>query len=225
LSFDVTLDGLPAATKAAVLAALPAGQLTMVRRENAPGSDWQAFPVCTGGDVPTAGGCVLVETLDAAGVPTAGTPDVLRFSNVTQQLATWGVAIVAPIQPCATVASAVPLGAGCGAELTATPPVLGESMTIDVAATTAGAKGLLFASPIGAVPTPFHDCLVDLDLQHLVFIGVFVTDGSGAAHLSAVVPQKPKFCGRQVILQAFVIGGMRPLELEISRGLQLTLGN
>lgn len=46
--------------------------------------------------MPTVDGCVLVETLDANGQPTTGTPAILRFSNVVGHFSTWAVAIVVP---------------------------------------------------------------------------------------------------------------------------------
>ena len=68
----------------------------MATRGDAPDATYQAFPVCTGGQVPTADGCVLSETLDADGNPTTETPEVVRFSGVTGHFSTWGVAIVEP---------------------------------------------------------------------------------------------------------------------------------
>jgi len=68
----------------------------MVTKGDAPGSAFQAFPLCTGGVEPTAGGCVRVETLDALGQPTGGTPARVRFSNVVGHFSTWAVAIVTP---------------------------------------------------------------------------------------------------------------------------------
>lgn len=101
LSFDIDLAQLDAATRTALLNALAAGTATMVTKGDAPGSVFQAFPVCAGGVVPTADGCVLVETFDAQGQPTGGTPAFVRFSNVVGHFSTWAVA---------TVATAVPTG-------------------------------------------------------------------------------------------------------------------
>ena len=66
----------------------------MVTKGDAAGSVYQAFPICSGIDVPTVGGCVRVETFDAAGLPTTGTPAIVRFSNVVGHFSTWAVAIV-----------------------------------------------------------------------------------------------------------------------------------
>ncbi len=94
LSFDIDLAQLDAATQTAILNALAAGTATLVTKGDAVGSVFQAFPVCSGGQTPTAGGCVRVETFDATGQPTSGTPAIVRFSNVVGHFSTWAVAIV-----------------------------------------------------------------------------------------------------------------------------------
>jgi hypothetical protein len=94
LSFDIDLAQLDAATQTALLGALAAGTATLVTKGDAVGSVFQAFPVCSGGQAPTVDGCVRVETFDAAGEPTSGTPAIVRFSNVVGHFSTWAVAIV-----------------------------------------------------------------------------------------------------------------------------------
>ena len=96
ISFDIDLAQLDAATQSALLAALAAGTATMGTKGDAPGSAFQAFPLCAGGVEPTAGGCVRVETFDALGEPTGGPPARVRFSNVVGHFSTWAVAIVTP---------------------------------------------------------------------------------------------------------------------------------
>jgi hypothetical protein len=96
LSFDVSLAGLDAATANAMLAALASGNATLATRGDSPGSQYQAFPICSDGQQPTVGGCVLVQLLDANGQPTTGTPVTVRFSNVVGHFSTWAVAIVTP---------------------------------------------------------------------------------------------------------------------------------
>jgi Tol biopolymer transport system component len=99
LSFDVLLDSLDADARAALLAALDAGTATLVTKGGAAGDTYQAFALCSGGAVPTADGCVLIERLDADGQPTTGTPAIVRFTGVTGHFSTWGVAVVEPIPP------------------------------------------------------------------------------------------------------------------------------
>jgi hypothetical protein len=94
LSFDIDLAQLDVATQTALLGALAAGTATLVTKGDAVGSVFQAFPVCASSETPTAGGCVRVETFDAAGQPTSGTPAIVRFSNVVGHFSTWAVAIV-----------------------------------------------------------------------------------------------------------------------------------
>ena len=96
LTFDILLGGLDASTRTVLLQALANGQATLATQGDAPGSTYQAFPICTAGQTPTVAGCVLVETLGANGQPTAGTPAILRFSNVVGHFSTWAVAIVTP---------------------------------------------------------------------------------------------------------------------------------
>jgi hypothetical protein len=94
LSFDIDLARLDPATQTAILNALAAGTATLVTKGDAVGSVFQAFPVCSGGQTPTVDGCVRVETFDALGQPTSGTPAIVRFSNVVGHFSTWAVAIV-----------------------------------------------------------------------------------------------------------------------------------
>jgi sugar lactone lactonase YvrE len=94
LSFDITVAQLDAATQTALLGALAAGTATLVTKGDAVGSVLQAFPICSGGQTPTVDGCVRVETFDALGQPTSGTPAIVRFSNVVGHFSTWAVAIV-----------------------------------------------------------------------------------------------------------------------------------
>jgi sugar lactone lactonase YvrE len=94
LSFDIVLAQLDADTRTDLLDALDAGTATLVTRGDAIGDSFQAFPLCASAETPTAGGCVQVETFDAGGLPTTGTPARVRFSNVVGHFSTWGVAIV-----------------------------------------------------------------------------------------------------------------------------------
>jgi hypothetical protein len=99
LTFDVLLDSLDADTQAALLAALDADTATLVTKGGETGDTYQAFPLCSGGAVPAADGCILVERLDADGVPTADPPAIVRFTGVTGHFSTWGVAVVEPVPP------------------------------------------------------------------------------------------------------------------------------
>lgn len=94
LSFDIDLAQLDSATQTALLDALAAGTATLVTKGDAVGSVFQAFPICGSSETPMADGCVRVETFDALGVPTTGTPAIVRFSNVIGHFSTWAVATV-----------------------------------------------------------------------------------------------------------------------------------
>ncbi|MBL8199103.1 MAG: hypothetical protein JNJ67_09190 [Chromatiales bacterium] len=94
LSFDIVLAQLDADTRADLLDALDAGTATLVTKGDAIGDSFQAFPVCASAETPTAGGCVRLETFDALGQPTSGTPASVRFSSVIGHFSTWGVAVI-----------------------------------------------------------------------------------------------------------------------------------
>ena len=53
LTFDILLDGLDASTRTALLEALANEQATLATLGDAAGSTYQAFPICSGPDVPT----------------------------------------------------------------------------------------------------------------------------------------------------------------------------
>jgi hypothetical protein len=95
LSFDIVLAQLDADTRAQLVDALAAGTATLVTKSDGGGSSFQALPVCASAETPTAGGCVQVETFDAGGLPTTGTPARVRFSGVIGHFSTWAVATIA----------------------------------------------------------------------------------------------------------------------------------
>jgi len=73
------------------------------------------------GQLPAAGGCVVVHLLDADGQPTTGTPAVIRFSNVVGHFSTWAVAIVTPDDTLSPFVFAGLLGPYPAPPLTTTP--------------------------------------------------------------------------------------------------------
>lgn len=96
LSFDIDVARLDAATQTTLLSALAAGTATLVTKSDAASGTFQAFPICAAAEAPTLDGCVRVETFDALGQPTSGTPAIVRFSNVVGHFSTWAVAVVTP---------------------------------------------------------------------------------------------------------------------------------
>src|SRR5688572_28333717 len=96
LTFDVFLNALDTATADALLAALANGSASLATKGDAESSQYQAFPICSAGQVPTVGGCVLAQLLDGNGQPSTGTPAIVRFSNIVGHFSTWAVAIVTP---------------------------------------------------------------------------------------------------------------------------------
>lgn len=94
LTFDIDLSTLEPTRQAEVLEALASGRITLVTKGDDTGGIYQSFAVCGAGDLPAVDGCVSVQTLDANGNPTTGTPAVIRFTGVVGHFSTWGVAIV-----------------------------------------------------------------------------------------------------------------------------------
>ncbi len=94
LTFDVFLAGLDSSTATALLDAVGTGGVTLVTRQDAAGSEYQAFEVCGAAQVPLPGGCVQVQLLDAAYLPATGLPAIVRFTGVAGHFSTWGVAFV-----------------------------------------------------------------------------------------------------------------------------------
>jgi hypothetical protein len=103
LTFDIVVANLDSATATALFNALAAGTATLATRSDVAGSQYQAFPVCADGQIPTSGGCVRVQLLDANGQPTTGTPAIVRFSNVVGHFSIWAVALVTPTSTPASV--------------------------------------------------------------------------------------------------------------------------
>jgi hypothetical protein len=155
LSFDITVAQLDAATQTALLGALAAGTATLVTKGDAPGSVFQAFPICVGTGTPTAGGCVRVETFDALGQPTTGTPALVRFSNVVGHFSAWAVAIVTQVTQANRTVICSMLGNQrlLDADFFEFNGVKGEKVTVALAANPAGTftpgKAALTLSGIG----------------------------------------------------------------------------
>ena len=128
LTFEVRLDALDGATVDALLAALGSDRATLVTRVEGGGATYQAFPVCSAGEAPTAGGCVLVEPLDAAGQPTAGQPTIVRFAGVVGHFSSWAVALITT-------------------DADTTPPVVDDNADLQVEATGPDGAPVTYTSP------------------------------------------------------------------------------
>ena len=90
--------------------------------------------------------------------------------------------------PC-DLATTTALGAPCGsAQLTTTPPVLGQTLAMNVDGTAAGLVGSVFHSAPAAAPTPLLGC--DIHLSALDVAGVFLTDGNGDGAEVSVLPPR-----------------------------------
>ncbi len=99
LIFDIDVAALDPASRSDLLTALSSGAATLAVKGDAVGSQYQTFAVCSGSAAPTAGGCVSVLALDAAGNPTTSTPAKVRFTGVVGHFSTWAVVVVSAIAP------------------------------------------------------------------------------------------------------------------------------
>ncbi|MGH2806881.1 MAG: Ig-like domain-containing protein, partial [Actinomycetota bacterium] len=164
LTFDIHLDGLDAATRDALLAALDAGTATMATQGDDAGATYLAFPLCVGTQIPTADGCVLVELLDAEGNPTAGTPTTVRFSNVVGHFSTWAVAIVEPIeQPEPNIQEANDRLAALEGEIRAS--ALNDALKTDLANWVRRAKAKLKEGDIAAACQSLNEFITRVDAK------------------------------------------------------------
>jgi hypothetical protein len=100
LTFDIDVAALGAGATT-FLDALGSNRATLGVKGDAPGSVYQTFAVCSGDQLPSAGGCVAIQRLDAAGQPLpAGDPSVpatVRFTGATGHFSTFAVVLVTPI--------------------------------------------------------------------------------------------------------------------------------
>lgn len=127
---------------------------------------------------------------------------------------------------CRSPASTVALGAGCGATISATLPIVGQRTTIDVRTELGNSRGWLFFSPPGATVRPIQGCDVFMQYGALATLATFTTDAAGAASVSLLVPSSPRLCGQEYVVQALISSssGARTFG-AVSNGLHVTLGN
>ncbi|MDP1662657.1 MAG: GC-type dockerin domain-anchored protein, partial [Phycisphaerales bacterium] len=94
---DLELPGMTPAGRAAVLAAVAQGSLTVAVQEDDPDSPWHARRVCTTG-TPIPDECAVVQLLDANHVPTADPvlAQVVRLTCACTHFSTYAAAMVVP---------------------------------------------------------------------------------------------------------------------------------
>jgi hypothetical protein len=132
--------------------------------------------------------------------------------------------------PCPTAAAAMVLGTPCDtATLTVPPLVQGTYIQLGITTAPPAAPGVLYTSPVGAVPFLFEGtCTVWIDVFTATPFTSFVTDagGSWTSPLLGLPNDAPR-CAKQVTFQAIVldpVGG--PLSVgQLTNGVECTFGS
>lgn len=127
-------------------------------------------------------------------------------------------------------AAVATLGNSCGAgpnvpALGATNPVIGQSFATVLGGADPGRPGGLFVSFPGAAPVPIGGgCTLWVDPANPGLLAPFLTSALGTWSLSLPVPPDIGFVGVRYRLQAAVLDAAAPLGVDITNGLELTLG-
>ncbi len=147
--------------------------------------------------------------------------------NAADGQAVTGCAVIIEVPPaCEEAAAATPLGAGCGATLSATPPVLGLSCTVTLDGNTPGGLAFFNLSRPGPGGLFYEGCEIFLKPGAFYRLAVIATDANGDASFTGTIPFNLVKCGVDFTLQAVVIGDDGPTSIgEITNGVALTFGS
>ncbi len=127
---------------------------------------------------------------------------------------------------CSETATSTPLGAGCGATLSATPPVLGLPCTVTLDGNTPRAMAFINLSRPGPGGIFYEGCEIFLKPGAFYHIAVVVTDANGDASFTGDIPFNLIKCGVEFTIQAVVIGDQGPTSIgEITNGVLMTFGS
>jgi len=85
ISLGVDLDGLDAATRTTLTAALADGRASVAVKADTVGSTYDVMPICTTGQTPVGNGCIAIVT----------TGSLVRFDAVATHFSTWAVVMAA----------------------------------------------------------------------------------------------------------------------------------
>lgn len=127
-------------------------------------------------------------------------------------------------------ASTTAVGTGCGGgtqppSLTATPPVLGQTLTFTLGGGTPDATGILVVSPGPSVSTPLGSgCTVFVDLGTAFTLTSLSTGTGGSGSFALPLAPAPWMAGMTFTAQAALFGTAGPLGVDLTNGLELTLG-
>ncbi len=127
---------------------------------------------------------------------------------------------------CMEEATTTTLGTGCGATLSATPPVLGLPCTVTLDGNTPGAMAFINLSRPGPGGLFYEGCEIFLKPGAFYHIAVVVTDANGDASFTGDIPFNLIKCGVDFTIQAVVIGDQGPTSIgEITNGVLMTFGS
>jgi len=130
--------------------------------------------------------------------------------------------------PCRSAAFATPVGTGCGATLTSSPPVQGQPVILEVfGAEPHSSVTLVIGLPL-QVPLSIEgqcESYVDPGVQFIPVTNVF-TDANGYAVRSLPVPNDVVRCGQEAVVQGIVLTPSGPLSFgQLTNAVVLTLGS
>jgi hypothetical protein len=137
-------------------------------------------------------------------------------------------AFVVRIDPqiCQTAASTAVKGAGCGATMTSTLPIQGQTLTLTIQGPPSS-PAFIFSSLASAPNFMFETCEIGLDLISLNKLAIVNTNASGQAQLQLPVFNDPTRCGQQIMFQAAILNATSgPATFgAVTNGIVLTLGS
>jgi hypothetical protein len=171
-----------------------------------------------------------------AGSPTQEEEEeVMRFPHAFRFAVVLAIAVAAAGGAraqciCSNDALVTNVGAGCGAPpipaLNATPPVVGQLMTIYLTSNLPNTLLLLGSSAPPANPLVLPGgCLVYLDVGSLMVQGPYSTNALGAFTFDWLSPSDPALCGLVCNIQVGLIAGGGPNPTaQFSNAIQATMG-
>lgn len=137
----------------------------------------------------------------------------------------------APPECLCEVATSVDIGPGCGnpivPQLTITPPVLGQLMTLTITNGEPMSMTWFYVSPCGSTPftIPGTDCDVYLDPNMLVAGSAGMTNGGGSYTFNWNVPDDPSTIGTCFTVQGLVWSNSGPFQGDsLTNGVEITFG-
>lgn len=155
----------------------------------------------------------------------------MRNSRITLTSAACGAWLVLSTlgstqSPCGAAAAVETLGISCGATLSASAPVLGSVVQLDLRSNLGNAPTWLFVSQAGNPSTTIESCNMFLDLGALAMLVSTSTNPGGDAIALVGIPNRTELCGRQFNVQALIGSQVGPLSFgALSNGLKVTLGS